>query len=754
MNLQPILAIPAHSKKNAPMPFQYARGCYFAERQLPSRDFWSMLSRCACVVIDFRVKDVCLLRFLLLTGLLLGLASAPGAEAAEGVEGAEGAEGMEGTEAPPQSGQWIALEDGTRFDRGLAPDLTFPPVEVSHAGGGVLWHELTFTLTRDETVVLDFTSSSTLDLFTHHVLDASGSPVAQLSGGLSRPEDYQYFLRHGQRLELPAGEYRVFTRMESPFYLALPKPRVFYEADYARQIPYTQSLTLIGLGIFLALIFYYSVMAVWRGSRTDLLYALFITGNLLYNGAALLVYSHLFGWTWFYLTSTPILLSNVIYIAFVMRLLRIERAEQPALFWLGMGAMGLLIGFWPLALLAPNWSMEFCRAGVAVFALYGLISGITRSLQGDKVARLYLIANAAFAVPALVAISLQSLSTPLYLVEHLGMVAVLIEVLLLAQVLSYQIGQVYKERAEIQSAGDRAKMLDNLTSQAPGMIYQFEMAPDGRFSMPFVSRQVEKYAEISPEEAVHDIYHLFKRVHPKDYNDFKVSIIHSARHLIPWKLEFRVILPVAGMQWLEGSAEPERLADGTTRWYGFISDVTERKKLEDHMRHLAQHDPLTQLPNRALFSDRLEHALKSAARLNNRLALMFIDLDNFKTINDQYGHDLGDQLLQQVAQALAVNLRAADTVARLGGDEFVVLLETVTSLEEAQAVAEKIRQSCERPIPVGAITLSISTSIGLALFPDHASTELGLMRAADQAMYRAKKRGRNQIQASETITDD
>lgn len=647
-----------------------------------------------------------------------------------------------------QSGRWISLPAEASLTPSIPPRDQRLSVRPSPAGGGTLWYERQARLDAPTELVLDFASSSTLNRFQHWVYDAEGRLLMTLQGGLQDHRGYEYFLRHGRSLTLPAGQYQVLTRMDSPFFLALPEPHLFVRAEYERQIPFTQSLTLVGLGIFLALMFYYSVMAVWRRSRTDLLYALFIFGNLLYNGSVLLVYSHLFGWTWFYLISTPILFSNAVYIGFVMRLLRIRRAEHPLLFWLGVGCLAVLMAFWPMALFAPNWSLEFCRVGVAIFALYGLTCGIARSLQGNKVARLYLFANAAFAVPALLAISMESTSNPTFLVEHLGMVAVLIEVLLLAQVVSYQIGQVYKTRAKGEASLERVQLLDNLTAQAPGVIYQFEMSPEGRFRMPFVSRRVEQYLEITPTEASEDIQAVFDRVHPDDYNDLFASIIQSARHLSTWHTEFRVVLPIQGMHWLEGNAQPERLEDGTTRWYGFISDVTERKQMEEHMRHMAQHDPLTNLPNRALFADRLEQALRNAQRHRSQVALLYIDLDDFKIINDHYGHELGDELLRQASQAMTVNLRAADTVARMGGDEFVVLLDDITDLEEALTVAEKIRITCAAPFQVGEVPMHISTSIGIALYPQHASSEADLVRAADQAMDRAKQAGGNQIETA------
>lgn len=645
----------------------------------------------------------------------------------------------------PQLGHWTRLPANLDPAQGLDPGLALPAVEPQPAGGGVLWYQLEFSLQEQRELVIDFVSSSVLNRFRHYLIDHQGQTLMTLSGGISHGKNYEFFLRHGRSLELPAGDYRLVTRLESPFFLALPRPKVYPARDYHRQIGSSQALTLIGLGIFLALAFYYLVMGLWRKAGTDLLYALFIIGNLLYNGAAQLVFTHLWGLDWFYLISTPILFSNVIYIGFVMRLLNINRSNHPVLFRLGLGAISVLASFWPLALLWPNWSLEFCRLGVAVFALYGLCAGIVLSLKGHKVARLYLFANAAFAVPALFAISLKNLTNPILTIEHLGMIAVLIEVLLLAQVISYQIAQVYRERSNSRAAVDQALLLSNLTAQAPGVIYQLRMDASGNLELPFVSRRIAELFEMSAEEAQGDIHRLLGRIHPEDYPQIMDSIAQSARSLQTWHEEFRVILPERGLRWLEGMAQPERQADDCILWYGFVSEITERKQIEERMRHMAQHDSLTNLPNRALFNDRLNHALNSARRHNKPLALMFIDLDNFKQINDCEGHELGDQLLQQVAKILTINLRAADTVARIGGDEFVALLETVNDLNEALAVAEKICAACAQPVQLGARSFAVSTSIGLAVYPNHGHDAKTLIRCADEAMYAAKASGRNQV---------
>ena len=178
---------------------------------------------------------------------------------------------------------------------------------------------------------------------------------------------------------------------------------------------------------------------------------------------------------------------------------------------------------------------------------------------------------------------------------------------------------------------------------------------------------------------------------------------------------------------------------------GISTDITARKDVEEHMQHMAQYDNLTHLPNRALFDDRLKLALAAAHRNGARLALMFIDLDRFKPVNDTYGHAVGDLLLKEVAQRIEDCLRESDTAARIGGDEFVVLLPAVESEGDAEVVAGKILDALNIPFHLGGHRLQIGGSIGVAVYPDHGAEERMLVKSADIAMYHAKKNGRNNV---------
>jgi diguanylate cyclase (GGDEF)-like protein/PAS domain S-box-containing protein len=178
---------------------------------------------------------------------------------------------------------------------------------------------------------------------------------------------------------------------------------------------------------------------------------------------------------------------------------------------------------------------------------------------------------------------------------------------------------------------------------------------------------------------------------------------------------------------------------------GIATDITEKKDFEEHLRHMAQYDALTKLPNRALFSDRLQQTFTTARRTREHFGLMFIDLDKFKPVNDTYGHEAGDLLLKDAANRMQGCVRESDTVARIGGDEFVVLLASLKHDQDAHEVGEKIRHALNQPFKISGNTLNISSSIGIAIYPAHGDDEKELVKHADLAMYYAKENGRNNV---------
>ncbi len=189
---------------------------------------------------------------------------------------------------------------------------------------------------------------------------------------------------------------------------------------------------------------------------------------------------------------------------------------------------------------------------------------------------------------------------------------------------------------------------------------------------------------------------------------------------------------------------------GVTNYVATHTDITERKSSEEQIRNLAFYDPLTLLPNRRLLADRLHHALATSSRSKREAALLFIDLDHFKTLNDTLGHDKGDLLLQEVAQRITGCIREGDTVARLGGDEFVVILENLSSnsleaASQAESVGEKVLAALGQPYDLNGREHRSSASIGLTLFNAPENSSEDLMRRADLAMYQAKASGRNNV---------
>jgi diguanylate cyclase (GGDEF)-like protein/PAS domain S-box-containing protein len=198
------------------------------------------------------------------------------------------------------------------------------------------------------------------------------------------------------------------------------------------------------------------------------------------------------------------------------------------------------------------------------------------------------------------------------------------------------------------------------------------------------------------------------------------------------------------LTWIETSKVPLHDAAGNVVGVlGAYEDVTERRAVERRIEHLAFHDGLTGLPNRSLLEDRLAQAIASAERHGHSFAVLFVDLDGFKEVNDRYGHDRGDEFLKEMARRLADVVRGGDTVARMGGDEFVLLLAQVSGRAEVTAAVDRLLEIFRQPIPVGEATVSVTASIGAALYPEDEVNGDTLLRHADVAMYHAKEHGRN-----------
>ena len=282
--------------------------------------------------------------------------------------------------------------------------------------------------------------------------------------------------------------------------------------------------------------------------------------------------------------------------------------------------------------------------------------------------------------------------------------------------------------------------LRSIVENVPAIVYTAEPGPAGRWL--FVSPQVESLLGFTPEEWMADPELWFRQLHPDDRNrvmqqeegDWEKRTAGGAS-------EYRMLTRQGRVVWIRDVGAVITNDDGVPLyWSGVLSDITDRKLLEEQLEHQAFHDTLTGLANRALFVDRVEHALARSDRDGGSLAVLFLDLDDFKTINDSLGHESGDRVLVAVADRLKRSMRPADTIARFGGDEFAILLEE-SSLEDAIRVVERVIGSLETPILEDPKSILVNASFGIAVAEDRRWSAADLLRNADVAMYAAKGRG-------------
>jgi len=299
--------------------------------------------------------------------------------------------------------------------------------------------------------------------------------------------------------------------------------------------------------------------------------------------------------------------------------------------------------------------------------------------------------------------------------------------------------------------------LDKIASAAPVAIFEMRTTPEGRPFMPYSTPAIGQIYGHTPEELAADLSLAASLNHPEDRKRIAERIREGIRAKSPIHDEWRVLHPLKGEIWVEARCTPEVQQDGSIIWYGYFHDITARKRMEEALRErvltqkkrerqirfLAYHDALTRLPNRALLLSRLRQAIAHTQRSKETLAVMFVDVDRFKTINDTLGHPAGDTLLQQIGRRLTETLRLGDTVARAGGDEFLILVPGLHSAEDAGPVAEHVLASMSAPFIVSGQTLRVTGSVGLAICPRDATDVENLIKYADTALYLAKEQGRN-----------
>jgi diguanylate cyclase (GGDEF)-like protein/PAS domain S-box-containing protein len=296
---------------------------------------------------------------------------------------------------------------------------------------------------------------------------------------------------------------------------------------------------------------------------------------------------------------------------------------------------------------------------------------------------------------------------------------------------------------QVEEAGSRLKVL---VEHVPAAVYIDIADPDvsdgGRLA--YMSPQITGILGYRPDELVNDPELWPSRIHPDDRAAAIAAYEEHWRTGQPLRAEYRMLARDGAEVWVrdEAYAMPDDTQSGRQMSQGLLIDTTDRKRLESKLIHDALHDPLTGLANRVLLRDHLERAVARQGRSPGYVALLFVDLDDFKQVNDSYGHAAGDQILVQVAERLVGAVRSEDVVGRQSGDEFAVVLGHVGGDDEAIGAAERILRELRRPIQLGAWSIVVGGSIGIALASGRDAVAEDLLTQADAAMYAAKASGK------------
>ncbi|HEX5825389.1 MAG TPA: sensor domain-containing diguanylate cyclase [Candidatus Limnocylindrales bacterium] len=296
---------------------------------------------------------------------------------------------------------------------------------------------------------------------------------------------------------------------------------------------------------------------------------------------------------------------------------------------------------------------------------------------------------------------------------------------------------------QVEEASSRLQVL---VEHVPAAVY-IDMADPGVTDggrLAYMSPQVTGILGYRPDELVDDPELWPSRLHPDDRAAALAAYAEHWQTGEPLRAEYRMLARNGAEVWVrdEAYAIADDTQSGRRVSQGLLVDVTDRKRLESKLMHDALHDPLTGLANRVLFRDHLERALMRLGRTPGTVAVLFVDLDDFKRVNDSYGHAAGDTILAQVAERLAGAVRADDVVGRQSGDEFAVLLSQIRNVDEAIASADRILGELRRPIQLGAHSIAVGGSIGIALTSERGAVAEDLLTQADAAMYAAKADGK------------
>lgn len=299
------------------------------------------------------------------------------------------------------------------------------------------------------------------------------------------------------------------------------------------------------------------------------------------------------------------------------------------------------------------------------------------------------------------------------------------------------------ERKRVHEAlAARDTLLKKLSAHVPGGIYQFMMAADGKFSVIYASDGIREIYELEPDLLQQNAEAIFERIHPQDSSRVRASIRASSQKLSPWREEYRVQLPQRGLRWVRGEATPEELPGGGVLWHGYISDISDLKRVEEELRALSVTDSLTGIFNRRYFQERLRTEMARVERGVGDMAVIMLDIDHFKRINDQHGHAVGDRVLQGVCERIRQRLRRTDVFCRLGGEEFMVLCPD-TDGQQAHTLALELWQGL-RSSPIDGVGV-VTASFGIASWRASEGADALLLRA-DSGVYAAKQAGRDRVE--------
>ncbi|WP_339467896.1 MULTISPECIES: sensor domain-containing diguanylate cyclase [unclassified Pseudomonas] len=300
---------------------------------------------------------------------------------------------------------------------------------------------------------------------------------------------------------------------------------------------------------------------------------------------------------------------------------------------------------------------------------------------------------------------------------------------------------VTEQKRAYEALAARDRLLKKLSAHVPGGIFQFTLEPQNNWKFIYASDGMRDIYEIEPGVLQQDAKKVLERIHPLDVERVRASIRLSALQLSHWREEYRVQLPQRGLRWIRGEATPEELPGGGTLWHGYVSDISDLKRVEEELRALSITDSLTGIHNRRYFQDRLRAEMVRLNRTSGALSVIMLDIDHFKRINDRHGHAVGDGVLQALCKRISQRLRRTDVFCRLGGEEFMVLCPH-TDGEQAYRLAIELWESLRSaPMePVGTVT----ASFGVASWRVDEGVD-GLLLRADSAVYVAKQAGRDRV---------